>query len=148
MSEGRSRFSGQSSQEHQINIPRVLFRPPSHAVVEAYVSDPLVHDQLATGTAREWAAGIDALVTGAPSYKLPLLITAQPSDKIVPFKPIQEFYDKVGSSNKKLVALEPEYEHEAHNDKGKDKVIQIWQDFILERAAAGPYQGGRPRASL
>ena len=82
------------------------------SVEEEYHADPLVHDKQATGTAREWQTAINGLMEGAAQYKFPLLITAQPSDLVVPFAPIKELHDKIGGTNKKMVVLEKEYMHE------------------------------------
>ncbi|KAI9019011.1 Alpha/Beta hydrolase protein [Hyaloraphidium curvatum] len=115
--------------------------------VRQYMTDPLVHSTLAAQTLRDWVANIQAILGGAAKFRFPLLITAQPSDQIVPLAPIREFYERAGSRHKKMVILGPEYKHEAHNDVGREVVLQEWVRFILERAAAGPWPGDVP-ASL
>jgi acylglycerol lipase len=94
-----------------------------HAVVDAYVSDPLVY--IGKSTARLGAEMLDAIMRvskEAEKITLPVTIVHGSNDKLANPDASQMLYDKVGSTDKTLKIYE-EYYHEVFNDPGFEVVL-------------------------
>ncbi|WP_258101198.1 alpha/beta hydrolase [Marinoscillum pacificum] len=97
--------------------------------VQAYINDPMVHDQV--------SAGLHAMITEAGDYalnntekvKLKGLIYHGTGDQIIDWKATEQFAEQIAGSS--FTALEGVY-HEPHNDLTKDQVIEMVKQFILE----------------
>jgi len=97
--------------------------------VQAYVNDPMVHDQV--------SAGLHAMITEAGDYalnntekvKLKGLIYQGTGDQIIDWKATERFADQIEGVT--FTALDGAY-HEPHNDLTKDQVIEMVKQFILE----------------
>ena len=93
-------------------------------VVEAYVTDPLVHHVATARWAAETLAAQDAVMAGAPRVTLPLLVLYGTDDQVADPAFAEAFFATAGSQDKKLV----HYEHFYHE--------------LLQRSGARP---GLPR---
>ncbi len=100
------------------------------AVVQAYQTDPLVHDRLSArlGVAiletGEWA------MTRAGQFPLPLLVVHGTADRITSHRASDEFAGKAPSCTLKL--WDGLY-HETHNEPEKDEVLAFLAGWLLER---------------
>ncbi len=98
--------------------------------VQAYTSDPLVHD---LGTARlgTEVAATAAYVNGhAADIKLPLLLVHGGADRICLPEGVRAFYDKVTFADKKRIEYPGGY-HEPHNDVEHAKVVKDVEQWIV-----------------
>jgi alpha-beta hydrolase superfamily lysophospholipase len=94
------------------------------AVVQAYISDPLVFRGKIT--ARLGAEMLKAMqyVTGkASKITLPIMIVQGGADKLVDPAGAQMLYDRVSSTDKEIRIYDGFY-HEVHNDPGHEKVLR------------------------
>jgi len=103
------------------------------AVVEAYQSDPYVHDSLSARLGHDMLThGLTAMET-ASQWSLPLLLMHGTADRITSHKASQEFAESAGDLVK-LILWEDNF-HEIHNDLEKEKVITSiiqWLDDHLD----------------
>lgn len=100
------------------------------AVVEAYNSDPLVHDKISSNLFLNMHnAGLWAL-QHANEFDLPLLIFHGSEDRITSAQATIEFSRKVKTATFKL--LEGFY-HESHNEPEKDKLYEFLKEWICSR---------------
>jgi acylglycerol lipase len=101
-----------------------------HAVVDAYVSDPLVF--IGKSTARLGAEMLDAIMRvskEAEKITLPVTIVHGGEDKLANPDASQMLYDKIGSSDKTLKIYE-DYFHEVFNDPGFEVVLGDVYDWL------------------
>ncbi len=75
-------------------------------VVEAYVTDPLVHHVATARWAAETLAIQDAVMAGAPRVTLPLLVLYGTDDQVADPAFAEAFFATAGSEDKKLVHLQ------------------------------------------
>lgn len=109
------------------------------AVVEAYVSDPLVHDRVSSRWFVEFArAGVDSL-SRAAELNMPLLIIHGADDKIVDFRGSKEVMTKASSLDKQFYLFEGLY-HETMNEVSpeKEKVVNSIREWIRKQIAGKP----------
>ncbi|GAB4467840.1 MAG: alpha/beta hydrolase [Anaerolineae bacterium] len=102
-------------------------------VVDAYVSDPLVHDRVSTRGYTEIMAAQAATLAGAAKLTLPLLILHGGADSIAHPEGSREFYQRAGSTDKILKVYEGLY-HEILNEYEKEAIlgdILTWLDAHL-----------------
>jgi len=101
-------------------------------VVEAYVNDPLVHDQITSNLflglqdSGAWA------LEHAAQFDLPLLLMHGGSDRLTSPDGTREFA-KAGGSHITLHIVEDDF-HEIHNEPGQEdvfKLMLIWMDARL-----------------
>jgi alpha-beta hydrolase superfamily lysophospholipase len=98
-----------------------LSRQPE--VVEAYVSDPLVHSK---GTARMGAETFAAMawtLEHAAEMSMPVLVIQGDADRLVSPKVVAEFFEKLTTPDKTLLQYPGGY-HEPHNDLDKEKAFE------------------------
>ena len=100
------------------------------AVVQAYVSDPLVH--MGKTTARLAAEMLKAMqyVSGqASKITLPIMIVQGSADKLVDLVGAQMLYDMVSSTDKKIRIYDGLY-HEVFNEPEHDKVLRDVEEWL------------------
>jgi len=104
------------------------------AVVQAYVSDPLVFTGKTTARlAAEMLKAMQHVSAMATEIRLPILIVQGSSDKLVDPAGAQMLYDAVSSADKKIRIYDGLY-HEVFNEPERDKVlrdIEIWLESHL-----------------
>jgi alpha-beta hydrolase superfamily lysophospholipase len=115
-----------------------LSRDPQ--VARAYLSDPLVHDQVSARlgidmfTAGEWA------LAHAAEFPLPLLLIHGSADRITSPDATRQFAARV--PGKATLRILEGYYHETHNEPEKEQVTQILIDWLQERLGIAPEVGG------
>jgi alpha-beta hydrolase superfamily lysophospholipase len=93
------------------------------AVVEAYVSDPLVHTGKTTARlAAELLKAMDRVAAGAARITLPLLLVQGSDDKLVDPAGTRMLYDTVSSGDKELEVYDGFY-HEVFNEPERSRVL-------------------------
>lgn len=91
------------------------------AVVEAYQSDPFVHDNLSARLGHEMLKNGQTAMENASQWSLPLLLMHGTADRITSHKASQEFAKSAGDQVD-LILWEDNF-HEIHNDLEKENVI-------------------------
>ncbi|MCW5923677.1 MAG: lysophospholipase [Saprospiraceae bacterium] len=92
------------------------------AVVKAYISDPLVHDQLSTAAGIALLNGADMLNKYSGVFSIPVLLMHGGSDKITSPKATREFAGRVAGE---VTFHEwPGLYHEIHNEPQQEQVFE------------------------
>jgi alpha-beta hydrolase superfamily lysophospholipase len=107
------------------------------AVVQAYVSDPLVFKGKTTARlAAEMLKAMQDVSAAATKITLPILIVQGSADKLVDPAGAQMLYDAVSSADKEIRIYDGFY-HEVFNEPEHDKVlrdVEIWlESHLLSR---------------
>jgi alpha-beta hydrolase superfamily lysophospholipase len=105
------------------------------AVVEAYRSDPLVHDRITARCFVEFTNAQAETMAGAGNLTLPLYLIGGEEDHLTSTKAIEAFYAAAGSADKTLRIYEGLY-HEVFNEPEQERVINDmidWLDQHLDR---------------
>lgn len=92
------------------------------AVVDAYVSDPLVHDLSSARLGTEIMAAIDWTQAHAAELNLPLLIVHGGADRLCQCEASGRFFEQVKFPDRDRCEYEGYY-HEVFNDIGKERVL-------------------------
>jgi acylglycerol lipase len=104
------------------------------AVVQAYISDPLVFNGKTTARlAAEMLKAMKYVSAEAGKITLPILIVQGSADKLVDPAGAQMLYDAVSSPDKEIRIYDGFY-HEVFNEPGHDKVlrdVEIWLESQL-----------------
>jgi alpha-beta hydrolase superfamily lysophospholipase len=103
------------------------------AVVEAYVNDPLVHDQGTPRMATEMLAAIDWTQAHAAEMALPCLIVHGGADRIAGPEASRTFFGNVTIADKERIEYDGYY-HEVFNELGKEQVladVEAWVERHL-----------------
>jgi acylglycerol lipase len=104
------------------------------AVVQAYVSDPLVHRGKATARlAAEMLKAMQTISGPATRITLPIMIVQGSADKLVNPAGARMLYDAVSSADKEIRIYDGFY-HEVFNEPEHDKVlrdVEIWLEAHL-----------------
>lgn len=104
------------------------------AVVEAYVTDPLVYTGKSTARlSAEMLRAMQRVTTEAEKITLPVIIVHGSEDKLVDPDSAQLFHDLIGSEDKTLKFYEGYY-HEVFNEPGREAVfadIDAWLEKQL-----------------
>jgi alpha-beta hydrolase superfamily lysophospholipase len=106
--------------------PNTVSRIPE--VVEAYRTDPLVHNKISTRLGAEWQDATRNILSRAGEIKIRFLILAGTADALIDPAGSQELHEKARSMSK-LRMLEGRY-HEPFNDLGSDEVFQLIADWV------------------
>lgn len=96
------------------------------AVVEAYLADPLVHDQGSPGAAIAFSQSVATALSKAATFQPPLLMVHGDADRVVKIKSSHNFYPLVPHADKQLIIYPGGY-HESHNDLHKE---QLFADLL------------------
>jgi alpha-beta hydrolase superfamily lysophospholipase len=102
------------------------------AVVEAYVTDPLVHHVATARWAAEALRAQDAAMAAAPGVTLPLLVLYGKDDEVADPAFAEAFFATAGSSDKKLIHYEGFY-HELFNEVGREQVFADVAAWLASR---------------
>jgi alpha-beta hydrolase superfamily lysophospholipase len=93
------------------------------AVVQAYVSDPLVwHGKITARLSAELVKAMQRVTAEATKITLPILIVQGSADKLVDPKGAQMLYDTVSSVDKAIKIYDGLY-HEVYNEPEHDQVL-------------------------
>jgi alpha-beta hydrolase superfamily lysophospholipase len=92
------------------------------SVVEAYVTDPLVHHVATARWAAETLSAQEAAMAAAPTVTLPLLVLYGKDDEVADPAFAEAFFATAGSEDKKLIHYEGLY-HELFNEVDREKVF-------------------------
>ena len=104
------------------------------SVVQAYASDPLVHDRITAQLGAIMLTLADDLLSHPESFQLPLLMMHGERDGLTDPNATREFFDGVGSLDKTL-KIWPGLFHEIHNEPEQAEVIGLmisWLEARLE----------------
>ena len=103
-------------------------------VVQAYVSDPLVHRGKATARlAAEMLKAMQTISGQAARITLPVLIVQGSADRLVDPAGAQMLFNAVSSSDKEIRIYDDLY-HEVFNEPERDKVlrdVELWLEAHL-----------------
>jgi acylglycerol lipase len=104
------------------------------AVVQAYVSDPLVwHGKITARLSAELVKAMQRVTAEATKITLPILIVQGSADKLVDPKGAQMLYDTVSSVDKAIKIYDGLY-HEVYNEPEHDQVlgdVKAWLEAHL-----------------
>lgn len=103
-------------------------------VVNAYISDPLIHEKISARMFYEiYNAGNWAL-DNTEKINLPVLIQHGTADGITSYKASKEFYEKAKKQNKDITYKEWNgLYHELHNELEKDLVFKFVADWVEQK---------------
>jgi alpha-beta hydrolase superfamily lysophospholipase len=100
-------------------------------VVDAYRSDPLVHDRISSRMWTEWQNAVADIFQRAGQIKVPFLILAGAADPLIDPHGSSLLHEKTASVST-LRMLEGRY-HETFNDRGSDEVFQLIADWVSKK---------------
>jgi alpha-beta hydrolase superfamily lysophospholipase len=98
-------------------------------VVEAYRTDPLVHNKISSRLYAEWGRACTGILEHAGEIKLPFLILAGTDDRLVDPAGSEELH-RLTAAVSELRLLEGRY-HEPFNDIGSEEVFAVIADWLL-----------------
>lgn len=101
-------------------------------IVQAYVSDPLVHGVATARFYTELVRATKETIDSAGKLKLPCLIMQAGADGIVDASVTTAFFRQVGSADKTLKVYDGWY-HEIQNEPGWESVVKDIDAWILAR---------------
>ena len=100
------------------------------AVVEAYISDPLVHrGKITARLAAEMLGAMQVIRAEASRITLPILIVQGSADRLVDPIGARMLYDSVSSAEKEIRIYEGFY-HEVFNEPERDRVLRDVERWI------------------
>ena len=106
--------------------PKLLSRVPE--VVEAYRTDPLVHNKISSRLYSEWVGACKRIVEHAGEIKIPFLILAGTDDGLIDPEGSKELH-RLTTSVSELRLLEGRY-HEPFNDLDNEEVFAVIADWL------------------
>jgi alpha-beta hydrolase superfamily lysophospholipase len=109
------------------------------SVVEAYVTDPLVHHVATARWAAETINAQDAAMAAASGITLPLLVLYGKNDEVADGAFAEAFFAATGSADKKLIHYQSFY-HELFNEVGRELVFADVAGWLAERLPVGAGQ--------
>lgn len=107
--------------------PDLLSRDPN--IVQAYLSDPLVHHQATARFYTETIKTMGEVQKKIPDLKLPVLILQGEQDRIVDSDATERAFNKIRYHDKTLKVY-PDNMHEVFNEFDKEKVIEDMSGWI------------------
>jgi alpha-beta hydrolase superfamily lysophospholipase len=128
------------------NTVRAADLSHDQAVVDAYVTDRLVHHVATARWAAETLAAQDAAMAAAPRVTLPLLLLYGKDDQVADPAFAEAFFATAGSADKKLIHYEGFY-HELFNEVGREQVFADVAAWLAERLPAGAGASPEPPAA-
>lgn len=117
------------------NTVRAADLSHEQAVVEAYVTDPLVHHVAPARWAVRTLAAQDATMEGAERITLPLYLLYGKDDPVADPAFAEALFARAGSEDKTVRAYEGLL-HECFNEVGREQVYEDLAAWIAERARA------------
>lgn len=112
--------------------PNTISQNPD--IVQAYINDPLVHDQISLGMARNLMEAIQWAFAHAPEFPVPLLIMHGVEDRLGFKEGSQEFADLVKKDC--TLKLWDGLYHELHNEPERADVFKYiidWMDLQVKK---------------
>lgn len=109
--------------------PDTLSRDP--AVVEAYKSDPLVHDRISSGFGKSGLQAIEYIYNNASRINLPLLLMHGTADQLAFLSGSQKLVESI-SCDYNFKAYE-NCAHELHYEPEKDQVFEDLQEWLDQK---------------
>lgn len=108
------------------------------AVMNAYITDPLVHDHITARLFSVIHANGLAAIELADTLKIPVLLMHGSADRLTSMQASQEFAAKAGS----LVTLRiwDGFYHELHNEPEKADVLRVMTDWADKQLGSQPYK--------
>jgi alpha-beta hydrolase superfamily lysophospholipase len=106
------------------------------SVVEAYVTDPLVHHVAPARWAAQVLSAQDVTMAEAEKIVLPLLVLYGTEDHVVDVAFIEALYDRAASADKRILRYEGFY-HECFNETGRERVFDDLAAWLEQRLPAG-----------
>jgi alpha-beta hydrolase superfamily lysophospholipase len=107
------------------------------AIIEAYKSDPLVHDQVSPRLYTEMTQAMEDALVGAEEIKLPLLILAGREDRIVDPAGSILFHRDAASEQKELHIFDGMY-HEIFNEVERKRVYKVVTEWLARTLDEAP----------
>jgi acylglycerol lipase len=105
------------------------------SVVDAYVTDRLVHHVAPARWAAQLLAAQDAAMVGAAAIVLPLLVLYGTGDQVVDVAFIEALYEQAGSADKSILRYRDFY-HECFNETGRERVFNDLAAWLAVRLPA------------
>ena len=106
-----------------------LSRDP--AIGEAYQKDALVHTRISAGLFSEATVNASYALQHASSVTQPVLIFHGTDDQITSSKGSEEF---AGAASNSKLKLWPDMRHETHNEYGKEEVLDLVCQWLVQTA--------------
>ncbi len=105
-----------------------------HNILEDYIKDPLVHDQISFRWLSQCLKATTRAFSSASTIKIPVLCQLAGNDKIVDPCPSQRFFEKITSKDKTLIVY-PGYYHEIFKETESRRMVAITDliDWIGKR---------------
>jgi acylglycerol lipase len=117
------------------NTVRAAHLSHDETVVEAYVTDRLVHHVAPARWASQILQAQDATMADATRIELPLLVLYGTEDHVVDTAFIEELYDRATAGDKSILRYEGYY-HECFNETGRERVFDDLAAWIAARLPA------------
>ena len=114
------------------NTVRAAQLSHEQSVVEAYVTDPLVHHVAPARWAAETLAAQDAAMAAAKSISLPLLVLYGTDDQVVDIAFIEALFAQATSEDKRIERYEGLY-HECFNESERARVFADLAAWLAAR---------------
>jgi len=105
------------------------------AVVDAYRTDPLVHNQISAGMYDATIAKGESLIQRAPALRVPFLLMHGRDDRIIDPAGSQRFFARATAPGRAF-CLYPGMYHEIFNEVGHEKVFADIESWLTERTDA------------
>ena len=103
-------------------------------IVQAYRTDPLVHNRITARTYRSIVQARDDAFARAPVLRTPVLFLCGTEDRIVSVAAAQRWFDRL-AGEKRRVIFSGCY-HELHHEAVRDDVLRLVRGWTLEAATA------------
>ncbi len=116
------------------NTVRAAQLSHDQSVVEAYVTDPLVHHVAPARWASETLAAQDAAMAGAERVALPLLMLYGTDDQVADVAFMEALYARASSEDKSIERYQGLY-HECFNETGREQVYRDLAAWLAARLA-------------
>jgi alpha-beta hydrolase superfamily lysophospholipase len=108
--------------------PKLISRIPE--VVEAYRSDPLVHNKISSRLYTEWLGATRQILDRAHEIKIPFLILAGTDDGLIDPEGSKELHERSASLSE-LRLLQGRY-HEPFNDRDNEEVFTLITNWLAK----------------
>lgn len=102
-------------------------------VVQAYLDDPLVHDQVSAKFYQEYLKATSEAMKRVNEINMPLLLIHGKADKMVSIKSSRHIYREARSTDKTIEEFDGLF-HETMNEKveHREKVLKIMEHWIID----------------
>ena len=108
--------------------PKLISRIPE--VVEAYRTDPLVHNKISSRLYTEWLGATRQILDRAHEIKIPFLILAGTDDGLIDPEGSEELHERSASWSE-LRLLQGRY-HEPFNDRDNEEVFTLITNWLAK----------------